>query len=1165
MRFYKRIFSLFLVLTFILSCIPVFASEGEATVPEESNAVPEDLSGEIIFASDITSAPETENTENTENTEPAETEEAASEDTDAELTEPETPEIEISENSGEAEEDSAGEVAAQTDTADAPEVPQETALPEETENTMLETVWQTPGNTTGEILDGGKFLTEGEICYYSENGLWKDTPYGTEFLSADDARSLNLSGDLLYYTVGATVKVMPKNGGEASVVYTAENDIIQLYVIGGELRFLSAGAVYSYFPESDALYRLASPADVVGLLPTAYGNLFLTGETGCYALWFEETYLQGDFSLVYTEGDYLVVVSEGETLQCELSCLASGQLCLSEYNLQQDTTVSALSTEEQLQREADYLESQEYTALQELVTSAQDGASYYKATNSSIAYLASENLTTNQLHIVLRARQMAEVLWTPLVWRYSWGGNDSSYTSSSGARVESTDGTVHWGWFEAGKTYRGVPYSQAVSTGYVGWNSPVKTVSGFVSAVNDISSNFYLNYNQYGVDAAAYKKGYSTYTRLAPYYGTDCSGFVSWAWNLPYRCTCTSMVSYSQKIGTTLSSLQVGDCLNCTTSHVTLVTDIAYNANGEIVSVEITEQTPCKMRVTCYGELIPGKTYYNVGSLSTLKTNYLNKGYVIYRRSYSGSVSYTADPAVPLEEDGYISAPKISTDTSADGKSILITLSHSESNKIYYTLDGSKPTTESAVYTGPISVTADTTIRAIADPGDKYSGYFVLTYKVAVTAADTPAVSMVSGYYSAESAEGRTSGSTIYCTVSQGAYFGLASADSGKIYYTTDGSEPTTSSAVMTSAGLKITGSVTVKAIAVKSGKINSECIAFHISVGEFYVITVDNSATGGSISPGGSVGVLKGSSYTFTVTANDCYKLTSLYLDGKDVGAKTSYTISNVTANHTLKAAFTATTPFTDVTSSDWFSDSVTYVYSKGLFSGTTSTTFSPNTYTTRGMVITVLARMEGYGSYLSNWSGLYAKTNGTQINVRSGAGTSYGVVTNITNSGTSVKVTGTAADSSGTLWYKIVYGSVSGYMCSTSGSKKLLLVYDADFSDIEGDYYTGPIQWGYLNGIVHGLSDTEFAPNTYITRQDLCVLIYNFLASYKSKALSASGTKFTDDADIASYAKTAVYSMRNLGIINGYEDGSFSPYSYASRAEVAKIFMNLYKYLYA
>ena len=1026
-----------------------------------------------------------------------------------------------------------------------------------------QSTWQTPGNATGEILDGGKFLTDGDTCYYSESGIWRDTPYGTDFLSSENGRSLNLSGDLLYYTVGNMVKSMPKNGGEASVIFTFKKDIVQLYVIGEELRFLADGAVYSYSMETENLQQLASPSGVTGLLPTFYGNLFLTGEKGNYSLWFEETFLQGGFSSVYTMDDYLIAVTGDVTLQCEISSIAAGQFSLTEYNLLQESTISALSAEEELQREADYLESEEYFALQELLTSAEDGTSYYKESNSNIAYLASENLTTNQLHIVLRARQMAEVLWTPLVWRYSWGGNDSSYASSSGARVEATDGTVHWGWFQSGKTYRGVPYSQAVSTGYVGWNSPVKTLSGFVSAVNDINSNFYLNY-QYDEDSSAYKKGYSNYSRLAPYYGTDCSGFVSWAWDLPCRCTCTSMVTYSTKIGTTLSSLQVGDCLNRTTSHVTLVTDIAYNANGEIVSVEITEQTPCKMRVTCYGELIPGKTYYNVGTLSTLKTNYLNNGYVIYRRNYSGSVSYTADPAVPLEEDGYISAPKISTETSSDGKSILVTLSHSETDTIYYTLDGSKPTLNSAKYTGPISISTTTTVRAIADPGEKYGGYFTLTYVVNVSSADNPVVSMISGYYSDESSEGRTTGNTIYCTVSSGAYWGLISTEGGKIYYTTDGSEPTTSSAVMSSAGLKITGSVTIKAIAVKSGKINSECIVFHISVGDFYVITVDNSATGGSISPGGSVGVLKGSSYTFTITANDCYKLTSLYLDGKDVGAKTSYTVSNVTANHTLKAFFTATTPFTDVTSSDWFSDSVTYVYSKGLFSGTTSTTFSPNIYTTRGMVITVLARMEGYGSYLSDWSGIYAKTNGSQINVRSGAGTSYSVVTNITNSGTSVKVTGTAADSSGTLWYKIVYGSASGYMCSTTGSKKLLLVYDANFSDIDGDYYTGPIQWGYLNGIVHGVSDTEFAPNTYITRQDLCVLIYNFLTSYKSKNLSASGTKFTDDADIATYAKTAVYCMRNLGIVNGYEDGSFSPYSYASRAEVAKIFMNLYKYLY-
>lgn len=52
---------------------------------------------------------------------------------------------------------------------------------------------------------------------------------------------------------------------------------------------------------------------------------------------------------------------------------------------------------------------------------------------------------------------------------------------------------------------------------------------------------------------------------------------------------------------------------------------------------------------------------------------------------------------------------------------------------------------------------------------------------------------------------------------------------------------------------------------------------------------------------------------------------------------------------------------PFTDVKGSDWFYDGVKYVYENGLMSGTGTATFSPNTATTRGMIVTILHRMEG------------------------------------------------------------------------------------------------------------------------------------------------------------------------------------------------------------
>ena len=52
---------------------------------------------------------------------------------------------------------------------------------------------------------------------------------------------------------------------------------------------------------------------------------------------------------------------------------------------------------------------------------------------------------------------------------------------------------------------------------------------------------------------------------------------------------------------------------------------------------------------------------------------------------------------------------------------------------------------------------------------------------------------------------------------------------------------------------------------------------------------------------------------------------------------------------------------PFTDVNTTDWFYEAVQYAYEKGMMSGTSTTTFSPGGTTTRGMIVTILHRMEG------------------------------------------------------------------------------------------------------------------------------------------------------------------------------------------------------------
>src|SRR5205085_3948028 len=56
---------------------------------------------------------------------------------------------------------------------------------------------------------------------------------------------------------------------------------------------------------------------------------------------------------------------------------------------------------------------------------------------------------------------------------------------------------------------------------------------------------------------------------------------------------------------------------------------------------------------------------------------------------------------------------------------------------------------------------------------------------------------------------------------------------------------------------------------------------------------------------PSGAVSVPHGGSQSFTITANSCYVIGDVLVDGNSVGAVSSYTFTNVTANHTIAASF--------------------------------------------------------------------------------------------------------------------------------------------------------------------------------------------------------------------------------------------------------------------
>lgn len=129
------------------------------------------------------------------------------------------------------------------------------------------------------------------------------------------------------------------------------------------------------------------------------------------------------------------------------------------------------------------------------------------------------------------------------------------------------------------------------------------------------------------------------------------------------------------------------------------------------------------------------------------------------------------------------------------------------------------------------------------------------------------------------------------------------------------------------------------------------------------YTITA-KAGIGGTITPTQKV-VTRNSDAKFVIKANDSYQIKDVLVDGKSVGAVSTYTFEKVNKNHTIEAQFEPagawTNPFNDVAENSWYYSAVRFVNDNGLFSGTSATTFAPDMVMTRGMLVTVLHRWAG------------------------------------------------------------------------------------------------------------------------------------------------------------------------------------------------------------
>ena len=119
--------------------------------------------------------------------------------------------------------------------------------------------------------------------------------------------------------------------------------------------------------------------------------------------------------------------------------------------------------------------------------------------------------------------------------------------------------------------------------------------------------------------------------------------------------------------------------------------------------------------------------------------------------------------------------------------------------------------------------------------------------------------------------------------------------------------------------------------------------------------------------------------------------------------------------------------------------------------------------------------------------------------------------------------------------------------------------------FTDLTANWYKPAILWAYQNNVVAGTSPTTFAPDQPVTREQIAVILTQYMfhvLKMERTWAPADLSKFPDGANVSSWAKEAMQDAVALGLINGTKasDGVvyLDPQGSAARQQVATILMN-------
>ena len=238
-----------------------------------------------------------------------------------------------------------------------------------------------------------------------------------------------------------------------------------------------------------------------------------------------------------------------------------------------------------------------------------------------------------------------------------------------------------------------------------------------------------------------------------------------------------------------------------------------------------------------------------------------------------------------------------------------------------------------------------------------------------------------------------------------------------------------------------------------------------------------------------------KGAAVTVTVTPDSGYemdKLTVTDASGKTISTtdkgngKFTFTMPNgkVSVSATFKQT-TVTPPstgFVDVPASAYYADAVKWAVEKGITTGTSATTFSPEASCTRAQMVTFLWRAAGSPA---------PKATTTAFTDLDKSAYYYDAVLWAVEQGITTGTSSTTFSPNAT----VTRGQTVTFLYRFAGQPAVS--GSSSFTDVNSsDYYAAAVQWAKEQGITSGTSDTTFSPTNDCTRGQIVTFLYRQLA---------------------------------------------------------------------